>query len=248
MDSNLSSDSHHIESPFFLQGSHSTDGSAHKHQGALTLNPFPRARVESLGLPLCSEFPRIPGSKASLGLGLGPTRDPTPACLLQFPRPVTASWPVLSWRTHSSATSSAFPREKGQTLREWTQESVTCRCSVASVPRDSQIKSTLLYQQEKLSFFLSPTLLVLLTPLGNASKSTVQVPPWPFLVSATGNLKFLETQREGGGKREAPRSGPQSSNSSCQEEGLPARQRLRIQEQGQIATSGKGGVWLKGGE
>lgn len=84
MDSNLSSDSHHIESPFFLQGSHSTDGSAHKHQGALTLNPFPRARVESLGLPLCSEFPRIPGSKASLAWAWAPPGTPRQLASFSF--------------------------------------------------------------------------------------------------------------------------------------------------------------------
>lgn len=153
MDSNLSSDSHHM-SPFFLQEVTALNVSALKHQGALTLNPFPRARVESLGLPLCSEFPRIPGEQSLSGLGLGP--------------PGHASLPPSSFQgqsRHPGLFELAHPQqchifclrvEKGQTLREWAQESVTCRCSVASVPRDSQIKSTLLYQQEKLSFFPLP--------------------------------------------------------------------------------------------
>ena len=84
-----------------------------KHQGALTLNSFPKARVEGLGLPLCSGFPRIPWSKASL-VWLWAPQGPhasLPPSVSKASHGIPAS--VLSWCTHNSVTSSAFPRGEG---------------------------------------------------------------------------------------------------------------------------------------
>lgn len=94
MDLNLSSDSLHIDSPFFLQGNHRADGSAHKASRCLTLNPFPKARVESLGLPLCSEFPRIPGSKASLVWPRAPPGTPCQPASFSFQGTVLAGYSI----------------------------------------------------------------------------------------------------------------------------------------------------------
>ena len=94
MDLNLSSDSLHIDSPFFLQGNHRQMVLLTKHQGALTLNPFPKARVESLGLPLCSEFPRIPGSKASLVWPWAPPGTPCQPASFSFQNTVLAGYSI----------------------------------------------------------------------------------------------------------------------------------------------------------
>lgn len=64
---------------------------------------------------------------------------------------------------------------------------------------------------------------------------------WPFLVSATGESVKVSRDTEEEEEERSSRMDPKAATPAAKRRALPARQRLRIQEQGQIATSGREG-------
>lgn len=108
--------------------------------------------------------------------------------------------------------------------------------------RSNQLCTT---NRRKFPFFLSPSLLVLLTPLGSASKSPVQgLNGGRFLFLPQGICEFLGTQRRS--EREAPRTDPRAVP--------PAAKRRRPACQAGTENPGAGSgshtegrAWLKGG-